>query len=420
VLQWFSAIGTGASFPVLYRLFECEVCGLLIAELRQVRECLTAAVASLGDGVTLRGGDALVLLGELVAIQRAAAAGRLVVQRRAVSSNAWSADGAPSPQVWLAGVTGETLASAARSLVAGEQLAGLEETSRQLAQGSLSEAQAALVASGASADPAAEDRLLKTARRRGLGELGREARAVRHAARGSREPDRERIHRSRYLRTWTSEDGAFEGRFRITPDHGAILQGALDAGYKDVFEQAREDGREDPAEAYQADALVDLARAFGAGPTSEGGPRAVLHIRVDHSVLSRGYTQAGEVCEIHGGGPISAETARSFAEDAILRALLVDADGQVVAVRHAGRTITAETRRRLIERDPVCVVPGCGRRRHLEIHHLTPYSLGGQTSIDNLARVCSHHHDQITHQGAKLEGQHPQWTWTSPPRAAPD
>jgi hypothetical protein len=369
----------------------------------------------LGDGCAVGGDDSAILLAELIAIERAASAGRLVVQRQAVRSHVWKDAGAPSPQVWLAGLTGQSSGIAARSLEASERLESLAETSRQLAAGQLSESQAALVAAGASADPAAEERLLKTARRRSLGELGREARAVREAARGHQEPDRERIHRSRFLRTWTSEDGAFEGRFRLTPDHGAVVRAALDTAYRDVFNQARREGREESAEAYQADALVDVARAFGGDHEGSGGPRALVQVRVDRSVLIRGSTVAGELCEIDGTGPISAVTARALAEDAILRAVLVDGD-EVLAVRSAGRTIPAELRRRLGERDPVCVVPGCGRRRHLEIHHLVPFSLGGKATIDNLARLCGYHHDQITHHGADLRGSHPDWDWVPPPR----
>ena len=387
---------------------------MLIAELQQVKERLRDLVTQLDDASTLRKEDSVAVLEELVAVERVAAAGRLVVQRRAVKSNAWQVDGAASPESWLAGVTGESPASAARSLTAGDHLAGLAETSRQLAEGRLSEAQAAIVAAGASADPSAEDRLLKTARRTSLGQLDREARAVRHAARGRQEPDRARIHRSRYLRTWTAEDGAFEGRFRMTPDHGALLQSAFDAAYLDVFNQARREGRDEPAEAYAAHALVELARGFSAGSVEDVGPRAVVHVRVDRSVLVRGSTVAGDVCEIQGSGAISPSTARRLAEDAVLRALLVE-DGEVVAIRPAGRTIPTELRRKLVERDPVCAVPGCGRRRHLEIHHLLPFALGGEATMENLVRVCAHHHDQITHQEAVLEGSHPEWRWVPPP-----
>jgi 5-methylcytosine-specific restriction endonuclease McrA len=49
--------------------------------------------------------------------------------------------------------------------------------------------------------------------------------------------------------------------------------------------------------------------------------------------------------------------------------------------------------------------------RHLEIHHITPYSLGGTADPANLVRICSHHHDQITFHDATLVGTHPNWIW---------
>jgi HNH endonuclease len=110
-------------------------------------------------------------------------------------------------------------------------------------------------------------------------------------------------------------------------------------------------------------------------------------------------------------------TAKAFAEDAILEAVLTDA-GRVVSVTPAGRSISASTRRLLHERDQVCAVPGCGRRRHLEIHHLVAFALGGPTSLDNLVRICPHHHDQITYHAAALTGTHPNWTWTPPPNSS--
>ncbi|MHB1535807.1 MAG: HNH endonuclease signature motif containing protein [Acidimicrobiales bacterium] len=59
--------------------------------------------------------------------------------------------------------------------------------------------------------------------------------------------------------------------------------------------------------------------------------------------------------------------------------------------------------------------------RHLEIHHLTPFAARGETSLANLARICPHHHDLITYNGASLTGPSPEWHW-KPPRghAQPD
>jgi hypothetical protein len=43
-------------------------------------------------------------------------------------------------------------------------------------------------------------------------------------------------------------------------------------------------------------------------------------------------------------------------------------------------------------RDPTCVVPGCNKRRDLEIDHIVPFAAGGETKLDNLARLCRWHH----------------------------
>jgi hypothetical protein len=126
-----------------------------VEALKEIRARLVCVVAGIGDGSSLRGEDACVVLSALVGVERAVVAARLVVQRRAVVGEAWKTGGSPSPQVWLAGLTGETPAGAARSLETAEQLAGLPDTSRELAEGRVSATQASLVAAGASVDPRA-------------------------------------------------------------------------------------------------------------------------------------------------------------------------------------------------------------------------------------------------------------------------
>jgi hypothetical protein len=49
-------------------------------------------------------------------------------------------------------------------------------------------------------------------------------------------------------------------------------------------------------------------------------------------------------------------------------------------------------RRAVLLRDGCCRVPGCGRRRGLQVHHLVPRSRGGTDDIANLAAVCPAHH----------------------------
>ena len=91
-------------------------------------------------------------------------------------------------------------------------------------------------------------------------------------------------------------------------------------------------------------------------------------------------------------------------------------------VARAGRTIPAALRRALVERDPVCVVPGCDTRDRLEIDHLLPYADGGEVSLANLARLCHWHHYLKTHHGHRIErtggddgsGQSGGWRWIVP------
>jgi 5-methylcytosine-specific restriction endonuclease McrA len=86
----------------------------------------------------------------------------------------------------------------------------------------------------------------------------------------------------------------------------------------------------------------------------------------------------------------------------------------VTTVAHAGRTIPASIRRALLERDPACVVPGCEVSEALEIDHILPFSEGGRTSIDNLARLCHWHHYLKTHQRHRLERHGRRWVWIPP------
>jgi hypothetical protein len=217
------------------------------------------------------------------------------------------------------------------------------------------------------------------------------------------------------LRFWNSGDGAVEGRFRVTADQGAGLVAAIEARTNGVFAQARRDGQRESRDAYQADALVLLARDAETSSAERAGPAAVVSVRVDHTVLVRGHSVAGEVCEIDGVGPVSAATARQWAEDAIIRALLVDGD-QVIDARTVGRSVPAKLRAALIERDRTCCVPGCGVAKGLEIHHWgVAYADGGNASMDNCCRVCHHHHALITYQHWTLTGGHHNWTWHPPP-----
>lgn len=367
------------------------------------------AVAAVRDAVSrldvrrMAGSDAARLVELLAEGERLCAAGRTLAARRVERTGVWRTLGYRTPAQWMAARTQTTVGHAITALETGRRLDGLPGVREAYQAGRLSEVQAGEISAAAAADPSAEAVLLATAQTHNVAGLRERCREVRASA--SRDQDAyERIRRARYLRQWTDRDGAVRLDARLAPDDGARLIVAVQARADRISAEARDSGRREPAEAYAADALVSLADGRGAGP------RALVHIHVDHAAFTRGYVVEGETCRIAGVGPIPVSVARRLAGDAILRTIVSDGV-DVQAVAHPGRTIPAHVRTALEARDPTCVVPGCGTRHGLEIDHIIPFAEGGPTRLENLARLCRWHHAQKTHHGWRLGGSPGAWTW---------
>jgi hypothetical protein len=69
-----------------------------------------------------------------------------------------------------------------------------------------------------------------------------------------------------------------------------------------------------------------------------------------------------------------------------------DTDGTILNVGRRTRKVPPAIRRAVRERDGArCGFPGCNSRR-VDLHHITWWSNGGQTSLDNLMNLCRTHH----------------------------
>src|SRR5262249_24493267 len=157
----------------------------------------------------------------------------------------------------------------------------------------------------------------------------------------------DRIHRGRYHRSWTDDEGAFCYRGRTTPEQGELIKRAVDATADEVFRKARSEHRNEPAEAYAIDALATNSERAAEGLSATSRPRWTAQVRIDFAALRRGHTTEGEVCEIPGIGPIPVATSHS-------------SERQASAV-------------------------GC-HRIHTENHHVKPSAESRHTSLDELAK----------------------------------
>jgi hypothetical protein len=95
-------------------------------------------------------------------------------------------------------------------------------------------------------------------------------------------------------------------------------------------------------------------------------------------------------------GPVTAGTVRKIACDADIIPVLLGTDGRILDIGRASRIFPPHQRKALIARDHGCTFPGCTiPAAWCEAHHITYWSRGGDTSTDNGALLCSHHHHLI-------------------------
>jgi hypothetical protein len=404
----------------------------LLGDLERAIDVIGSIVGKL-DARTLDGRQAMRLVSLFARCEHLGQAGKTVAATRAAVAQPHTVTGHRSAAHWLAEVTGERVGEAARTLELGQRLSNQLALNDAFRSGHLSRSRATAVSDAALANPGEEHALVGAAARddhRTLQERCRAARA-RSLSRGEAARRYEAIRSSRYCRTWTDTEGAVRFDARLTPEAGAVVRSVLEVRTRALANDARRRGLPERHEQLAADALVAAMRSNWAGVAprtadqSDGGgpdaeapavpvPPAVVHVRVDVGALRRGSVRNGERCEIAGVGPVPVETARSLLGDAWLKLVIIDGV-DVATVCHVGRTIPAALRTALVERDQVCVVPGCGSDIGLEIDHWqVPFADGGPTSIANLARLCHHHHFLKTFRGFRLSGGPGRWRWRSP------
>ena len=362
-------------------------------------------VAARLDPDVVAPGEAVRLLAEATRLRNIAAAVCTMLAPRAAASGEWRRDGARTEAEWLARKLGTSDGEARATLDTGRALPSLEVTAAALKTGKLSPAQAAVVASAAVADPASERSMLRLAERDHLAGLRKERDRVRAAADPDADARYRRIHRERYLRTWTDADGAGRGTWSTTPDRQAAILAALDAASREAAKVAHERGEHEPSEAYAVDALAALAerRVAGGARTNTGPtlpPKAI--VRIDHAALVRGHAEAGETSEIAGVGPVPVSLVRSWMDSGdLFLAAVVTKGVDVATVAHLGRKPTAYQTTALQWRDTTCRVECC-TRPPAEWDHHQDWATTKQTRLDQLGGLCDHHHDLKTYRGYRI------------------
>ena len=366
-------------------------------QLRLVHQQLKACAASF-DVDVVTGGDAVGLLRVASEVEAMASSVKLLLARRVERTNQHQGGGFCSAGDLVASQTGMSGSQARMALATARHLESLPKTAEAFSSGRLSAGQVETVVRGAAADPTAECELLGFAERDSLEALNRKSRSLEKlASLGQR-------RRQQRLAFQQGACGMTQFWGSLANEDFAFVKSALDARVRKFFVAARKAGEHRSQASYLADALVDLARdGFSSGTGSRPGSRsrATINVVVDYPVIAGA---GGGCCEVPGVGPISAETAREWANDCYLNVLLRKGK-DVTTVGSERRYVPADVRRALNVHHPVCGVRGCEQTVGLELDHREELQYGGRSSFDNLGYLCRHHHKLKTHDGFRLDGE---------------
>jgi hypothetical protein len=147
-------------------------------------------------------------------------------------------------------------------------------------------------------------------------------------------------------------------------------------------------------------AVPDSFRGKVAAPSRDGLLLAVTLAELRASEagdLTPGASRAATILSTTSAGSrISVERARLLACEAGIIPVVLDGEGRPIDVGRAKRLATPDQRRLMAWRDKGCVGPGCDRPPDWsQAHHLTRWTLGGQTNLDEMRLLCLWHHHLV-------------------------
>jgi hypothetical protein len=323
----------------------------------------------------------------------------------------WGGVGITSCAHWLAWQCGMSPGAAREHVRVARAMGGLPVTAAAFAEGRLSYSKVREISRVA--DAGTEVELVELARHTTASQLARVVRAWRR----SDAVDDELVAEKRSFQWHWDADGMLVLQVRMDGESGAALLAAIEslaerdarreraAAKKAAAEEtpsADVDCPVDPAafprermSARRCRALAQLAGAAAeAGRRAGDPPRREVVVHVDADVLAD--DAAAGRAHLEGGPALHPAQVRRMACEASLT-VIVERDGQPLALGRRRRLATRAQRRALLARDGGCARPGCTETRieRLHAHHLTPWRLGGRTDVSGMVLLCDVDHGLV-------------------------
>jgi hypothetical protein len=141
------------------------------------------------------------------------------------------------------------------------------------------------------------------------------------------------------------------------------------------------------AGAVQSDSTAGGPEKCGASSACVADHYQVI-VHVDEKALRGGL----------GRSDLPIDSVKRLACDGSIVIVTEDERGAPLDVGRKQRIVTTPLKRALWSRDRGCTFPGCPNRRYIDAHHIRHWADGGETGLENLTLLCSHHHRAL-HEG---------------------
>ena len=267
---------------------------------------------------------------------------------------------------------------------------------RGLSQDQLHRVEADLLEVAAATDPVT----LRRAGRRALASIEPDETVVDEHEDQVLHSEEERAYDRATLTLRDNGDGTATGHFTIPSLAASILGRALDAmasprrakfgATHDQSGEARIAGL-DSWERRAGQAFTELLERLPIDHLSAKTAASIV-VTLDFEQLQGRLKAAG----VDTGEAISAGTARRLACQAKLLPAVLGKQSQILDLGRAARLFTQTQRTALATRHSTCAAHGCQRPyAWTELHHRTPWSLGGATNLKEAIPLCGFHHRRI-------------------------
>ncbi len=301
------------------------------------------------------------------------------------------AEGATSPEAWVAERFGMSVASARALSRVAERTRDLPHLVGSLCRGDISFDKVRAVV--AVATPGTDEELCELAAAHTVRELADVARTATDRARSASAPLRSE-HERRFLRF---NDQHRTMSLQLPAEAYAQTRACVDSWAATV----PSDG-ETPLDQRRCDGFLGMV-----GSATPQGSTATPFFVVAHVPLDT-LVEGGEpgvlAAELEHDGLIDVETVTRLSCDATMVVAVDDDAGHTMYEGRARRFPSGAQRREVIRRDRHCRFPGCSHVTFTNVHHIVPWKPGGRTDLPNLVLLCRHHHGVVHRKGWSLSG----------------